>query len=420
MSVSTTTTATVNSPETGLISVGDTVSLNGTTSVTVTGVTETANGSVAQSAALTTDYIKWQSKTFNAGVTPRDITISNDGFYMYIVGTSATLTAMTVFQYALSTAYDVTTAILINTFKLFNNTLFYNASYAIGVVAFDIAPDGSSFIVATYTSGNACSLRQYRMLKKHNLDTSTYYSEVILAALNGNAVVSRIKFNLTGTQLEYSSLYSNSNQFYGYMNLSTAYDISSAGTLTAVTGSSNFYFGYNGGCWGADGLTYYAMNGYNTGAALNVNAFVATIAHNLNSVAFFTISTSTSQISAFPAGSLSTTGLVLPAANCMFMTHNGLFWYIINNSGTVYQFGVRTKAMTKYDITFATQGSAPTAVYLPSTTYTTQTFTPSYSSGNLVFTGTQTTTDARAIQFKLTNNALNSDVTQLRINLEKT
>lgn len=420
MSTSTTTTATVNSPETGLISVGDTVLLNGTTAVTVTAVTETANGSASQSAALASDYIKWYSKTFNAGVTPRDITVSNDGFYMYIVGTSATLTGTTVFQYALSTAYDVTTASLINTFKLYNNTLFYNSGYGNGIVGFDIAPDGSSFIVATRGTSDACSIRQYRMLKKHNLDTSTYSAELNLGALGSTGTISRIKFNLTGTQLEYVSNYGNNNQFAGYINLSTAYDISTAGALTALTGSNAFYFGYNGGCWAADGLTYYVLNAYNTGASLNINGPVGTIAHNLNSIAFTTISTSAATASTFPAGSLTTTGLAFSVANSMFMTHNGLFWYIITSTGTVYQFGVRTKAMTKYDITFATQASAPTSVYLPATTYATQTFTPSYSSGNLVFTGSQTTTDARAIQFKLTNNSLNSDVTQIRINLEKT
>ncbi len=422
MSASTTTSATINMPETGLVSAGDTVLLDGTTSVTVATVSETSNGSAFADVAMASDYIKWESKTFNAGVTPRDITISNDGFYMYLVGTSATLGVWTVFQYTMTTAYDVTTAVLKNTFKLNNNTLFYNASYTNGVVGFDVQPDGSSFIVTHGGTSGACSVRQYKMLTKHDLDSAYYYAELNLATLYSTAstYVTRVKFNLLGTQLEVAAYYSSSNQFLAYVNISTPYDISTAGAQTTVTGSNNFYFGFNGGCWSADGLKYYVLNAYNTGSNNYVNGFTATLAHNLSSVAFSTHSTLAGTAATFPAGSMTYTNVSYSNGNCMFMTHNGLHWYLATSSGVIYQFGVRTKAMTKYVITFAAQSSAPTTVYLPPTTYTPQTLTPSYSSGNLVFTGQEVSTDARAIQFKLTDNLLNSEVTQVRINLEKT
>lgn len=418
----TTTTATVSSTETGLISVGSTVLLNESTPVTVTAVTETANGSAAQGIAGSADYLFWFNKSFNTGVTANSITISNDGFYMYVVGNKTiSSSTSTLYQFGLSTAYDVTTAVLLNSIKLLNNTNFYNASYASGVFGCDVAPDGSSFIICTHNASVAYSIRQYKMYKKHNLDTAYYYSEVLYGAVIGGSNFARVKFNLTGTQIEIAHHWTNNGYMLYYAPLSTPYNLATVGGLVAAV-SSGDYIGRNGGCWSADGLTYYVLNSNGNSGNTTINGFTASVAHNYSTISWLSVS-NTGTATGFPvsspvsAGSAPTSGWT---SSSMFMSHNGLHFYMIRNDGLVYQFGVRTRVMTKYAITFASQASAPTSVYLPASTYTEQTLTPSFSSGNLVFTGTQTTTDARAIQFKLTNNMMNSDVSQIRINLERT
>ena len=421
--IATTTTATVSATETGLISVGSTVLLNESTPVTVTAVTETANGSAAQGIAGTADYLFWFNKSFNTGVTANSITISNNGFYMYVVGNrTISSSTNTLYQFGLSTAYDVTTASLLKSIKLFNNTNFYNASYATGFFSCDVAPDGSSFIICTYNGSFAYSIRQYKMYKKHNLDTAYYYSEVLYTQVLGGATFSRVKFNLTGTQIEIAHHWTSNGYVLYYASLSTPYDLATVGNLVAAV-SSGDYIGRNGGCWSADGLTYYVLNSNAISANTTINGFTASVAHNYSTISWLAFSNTASTATGFPvsspvsAGSAPTSGWT---SSSMFMSHDGLHFYMIRNDGLVYQFGVRTRAMTKYDITFVSQASAPTSVYLPASTYTEQTLTPSFSSGNLVFTGTQTITNARAIQFKLTNNMMNSDVSQIRINLERT
>lgn len=421
--IATTTTATVSATETGLISVGSTVLLNESTPVTVTAVTETANGSVAQGIAGAVDYLFWFNKSFNTGVTAISITISNNGFYMYVVGNKTISSGThTLYQFGLSTAYDVTTASLLTSIKLFNNTNFYNASYGSGFLGCDVAPDGSSFIICTYDASLAYNIRQYKMYKKHNLYTAYYYSQVVYAGTIGGVQFTRVKFNLTGTQIEIAQHWGpGGNYMLHYASLSTPYDLATAGNLVAATPTIADYIGRNGGCWSANGLIYYVLNS-NGNPNTQINGFTASVAHNYSTISWSTFSTSNSVTTGFPVSS-PLSALSAPTSgwtsSSMFMSHDGLHFYMIRNDGLVYQFGVRTRTMTKYDITFASQASAPTSVYLPASTYTEQTLTPSFSSGNLVFTGTQTITNARAIQFKLTNNMMNSDVTQLRINLEK-
>jgi len=97
---------------------------------------------------------------------------------------------------------------------------------------------------------------------------------------------------------------------------------------------------------------------------------------------------------------------------------DGTKLYVMAADGTIYQFNVRLKTLTKYALTFAAQGSAPTSVSIPAA-ITTPTMTTSVVSGNNVQSSSSISTDARAVQFKLTNNPAFSEITKVQLNLRK-
>jgi hypothetical protein len=117
----------------------------------------------------------------------------------------------------------------------------------------------------------------------------------------------------------------------------------------------------------------------------------------------------------WPAGSVTTSTHI----RSLDISADGTRLYVITNVGTVHQFNIRLKTLTKYALTFAAQGSAPTSVSLPSSTATPAMTTSVDGTGNIVQTSSSVTTNARSIQFKLTNNPVYSEITKVQLNLRK-
>jgi hypothetical protein len=424
----TTTTAVVGIDGSGILATGDSVLLNGTTTVSLTNVVETSSGLVKQDPSNAIDYIKYNSKTYSTGTGTaataasgsstaafgqQKVRFSNDGNYMYIYGGETSFKGVGVYQYTLSTPWDVTTSTF-NAFRAFAG----NYSYASG---FDINPDGSSLVIANGSIYGAFYLYQYTMSKNHDITTAVLATTLtnLTPFQSGYAAcyITNIRFNRTGTQLEVYEGYLTA-QYHWYYTIGTAYTLSTLNSANLyTTGYATNYTPQSDGCFSPDGNTYFSLGYAAPNATLDCYLFSQSVATSNSFTGFTWTAKSTAADTSYtnwPAGSITNTAY----GRSIDISPDGTKLYVLLATGTVYQFSVRVKTLNKYALTFATQGSAPTSVAIPAA-IATPTMTTSVVSGNIVQTSNSITTNARAMQFKLTNNPAFSEITKVQLNLRK-
>lgn len=418
----TTTSAVVGIDGTGVLSTGDSVVLNGTTTVTLTGVTETSNGLVKQDLGNAVDYIKYSGKTVETGTSTdkyqyndvfaqQHIRFSNDGVYFYVFGGNTSSQGVGVYQYTMSTPWDISTATFKGVFKPSSSLSYYNSGYP-SQSGFDINPNGTSFIIV-WSADYQSKIYQYFMTTPHNMDTITSSPTIKdgVAYITGSSSMKmvRARFNRTGTQLLVQEQ-SSASMWTWYQTLGTAYDISTLSTTMTSSGASSYT---NDECFSPDGSLLIGLGtGWSDGYMFSVvpgvtNSWAAPIPASVSTAS------NTTYVN-WPAGSVTTSTHI----RSLDVSTDGTKLYVITNNGTVYQFNVRLKTINKYALTFAAQGSAPTSVSIPASV-TTPTMTTSVVSGNIVQTSSAVTTNARSIQFKLTNNPAFSEITKVQLNLRK-
>jgi hypothetical protein len=431
----TTTTAVVGIDGTGKLSAGDTVLLDGTTEVTLTSVVETANGLSELSPLDTTGYIRYYNKslqtvtastaTDQSIVSASKMRFSNNGHYLYIIGDSTASYGPGLYQYYLLTPWDVSTGKLadfcyIGPYTLNEGSVGYNSSYT-SVTGFDINPNGTSFFVAWGSTNAQSNIYNYVLSKAHDLTSiSTIqgpYQPV--AGVTGSAgyLNGYWRYNEYGNQVCVGEYNATTVTYWWYHTLGTAYDwttfnatingLTSAGTVPSIDvcftpsgnniltlGQSTQHNGY---------LGMQPNNGGANGSFLNVtwNTKTTAAANNVQ----------------YPAGSGLTGTTPLRSID---ISTDGTQLYVMTRTGVIYQFATRLKTLTKYVITYPTQASAPTSVWLPGKGIK-QTLTPQLDSANntIVYTSNYTSANARVIQYKLEDEPGGSEVTQVRINLNK-
>jgi len=151
--------------------------------------------------------------------TPTALHFKSDGTKLYFIG----LSSDTVYQYTLSTAWDLSTA-------------SYD-SVSLSVTSQDTAPyglsfknDGTKMYVAGLTNQ---SIFQYSLSTAWDLSTASYDSVSYNVARN----MSEVKFKPDGTEMYISSI--TEQEIVGF-SLSTAWDVSTASYLSETSTSADF------------------------------------------------------------------------------------------------------------------------------------------------------------------------------------
>ena len=437
----TTTSAVVGIDGTGKLSAGDTVLLDGTTEVTLTSVVETANGLSERTPLAETGYIRYYGKSLQT-VTASNLTdwtiysaskmrFSNNGHYLYVIGDSNASYGLGLYQYYLLTPWDVSTGKLADFCHIgptaISSVAGYNGTYAL-LSGFDINPNGTSFFVAwgavSSGSGPLSNIYNFVLAKPHDLNSISAiqgpYNPVSDQSGSSSYNIAYWRYNKHGNQVGVAQYFSASIYSWRYYSLGTPYDWTtfnsapvpgSAGTLPTI----DFCFTPSGNnilTLGQSVSQTDAHNGYLGMQATNSSANGTFL--NLTWDIKSTISGNNVQ---YPAGSGLTPTTPLRS---MDISSDGTQLYVMTRTGVVYQFAVRLKTLTKYEITYPTQASAPTSVWLPGKAIK-QTLTPQLDSANntIVYTSAYTSANARVIQYKLEDIPGGSEVTQVRINLNK-
>jgi hypothetical protein len=91
----------------------------------------------------------------------------------------------------------------------------------------------------------------------------------------------------------------------------------------------------------------------------------------------------------------------------------------VAKGSTLYYFKVRTKALTQYTATYATQSYSPTSVNIPDRSVE-QTITTTLSGGNMSFSTSQVVKSGRALAVRVNSPYQGANITGLTINLWKT
>ena len=155
----------------------------------------------------------YESKTFNVlsqQSDPRNIFFKTDGTVLYVIGT----TNQAIYQYSLSTAWDISTA-------SYDSKTFSASSQSNGTSGLFIKPDGSKLYIVAYSND---AVYQYSLSTAWDISTASYDS-VSLSVSSQDSTPRDITFNDDGTVLYMCG--TGNNALYQY-ELTTAYDLSSA------------------------------------------------------------------------------------------------------------------------------------------------------------------------------------------------
>ena len=165
----------------------------------------------------------YDSKSFSVAsqeTTARGVNFKSDGTKMYVIGSVSD----TVFQYSLSTAWDVSTA-------SYDSVSFSVTAQDGAPMCITFKPDGTKFYIA---GNNTSSVYQYTLSTAWDMSTASYDS--ISFSVSTQGIYSReVIFNDDGTLMY---VYSSNNETIFQYTLSTAWDIS-----TASYASKSYAFG---------------------------------------------------------------------------------------------------------------------------------------------------------------------------------
>lgn len=217
------------------------------TAMYVGGVTYDTVYQYTLSTAWDLSTASYASKSFSVNSqesTPYGITFKDDGTKMYIVGT----TSDTVYQYTLSTAWDVSTA-------SYDSKSFSVSSQDTSPCDVKFKPDGTKMYVCGFSAEDVF---QYSLSTAWDISTASYDS-VNLSMNTEDQPQGGIYFNSDGTKMYMygSDVY----KIFEY-DLSTAWDLSTASyngvsspsTFTEDTSVRGFYFE-------PEGLKVYTLGG---------------------------------------------------------------------------------------------------------------------------------------------------------------
>jgi hypothetical protein len=202
-------------------------SLTITGSLNVSGSTNTDSiyfNATTSSLRLSNDVRNWSltNKNFSVATqegTPQGIYFKNDGTRFYIIGT----TADSIFQYDLSTAWDVTTAV-------YNSVSLSVSARDSGPIDTFISPDGLILYLAGSTND---AIYRYNLPTAWDLTGATFLNSVSVVAQD--ASLNGLYFKPDGTKMY--TVGATNDAVYEY-NLGTAWDLTTVSFLQSFSLSS--------------------------------------------------------------------------------------------------------------------------------------------------------------------------------------
>ena len=323
----------------------------GTQDLTPEGLAFSSDGTKMYVVGSSTDYVyqytlstawdvstaSYSSKSKATGeLTPSGITFNSDGTKMYIIGN----TGDTVRYFILSTAWDISTA---------NFSTSYSVSTQVAVAeGLYFSSDGTGMYVIDSTSD---SVYQYILSTAWDISTASYGSKTISVATQ-DLIPNGISFSSDGTKMY---MIGDSNNVAYQYTLATAWDVSTATYATKSFTISPQETEMGGVVLSSDGTKMYLPGGTND----MISQYTLSTAWDL--------STATYAYKTFSYASQDT------SMTSIFFSSDGTKMYLIgDDNNTVYQYTLSTAwdlSTTSYaskSFSIATQEDSPTGLFLSS------------------------------------------------------
>lgn len=246
----------------------------------------------------------YDSKSINVNSqdsAPSDVAFNSDGTKMYIIGDAQNR----IFQYSLSTAWDVSTA-------SYDSVAFYVSGQETNPQALEFKSDGTKMYVLGYAQNR---IFQYSLSTAWDISTASYDNlNFSLAIIGGTSY--GLSFNNDGTKFYVT----NSSQVAWQFSLSTAWDITTASYDFVNFGTSFPNTPYNT-AWASNG-TVFLLCGNNNATIYQFDVSTA-----------YDLSTASYNANTFSVGESSPRGIALSSDESKM--------YIVGTSNdTVYQYSI--------------------------------------------------------------------------------
>jgi hypothetical protein len=318
----------------------------------------TADGQPATGLASVNNYAYTKLAVGSQDTFPNEVFMSTDGTKFYMVGK----TTDTVYQYDLSTAYDVSSA-------TYNSVSFSVASQSTEPMGVSFSTDGTKMYIVEASNG---IIYQYTLTTGFDLSTASYASKSFdTSSQRGGQEVQDVSISSDGTRLYIIVV----NHIYEY-TLSTAYDVSSATYNSKTYNYSSQVPAGVGMAFGNSGTKMYVMGA--------VSAVVTIFEYTLSTA--WDVSTASYSGNSFVAAGRTNDGTGLA------LSSNGEYLYSVGSTGdTVFQYGMSTA----YDLSTAS-GSSPVGspttpiLYMPLDGSTASVGTNSGTGGDFTVNGSPT------------------------------
>jgi len=254
-------------------------------------------------------YTNKSYDTSSQDTVPYDVAFSSDGTKMYTSG----LTNDSIYQYSLSTAFDISTA-------SYDSVSFSVASQETTPTGLFFKPDGTKF----YITGNVSdTVYQYDLTTAWDLSTASYASKSINVS-SQEALPADIAFKTDGTKLY---VVGNSGDEVNQYSLSTAWDISTASFDSVTFSVSSQDAGPVGIFFKDDGTKMYIVGTVGS----SVYQYSLSTAWDMSTASYDSVSFS-------PSEPLNTVGLTFNS--------DGTNLYIVSTSGIIYQYSTALNTRT--------------------------------------------------------------------------
>ena len=409
----TTTTANLALYGSGVIAAGDTLLANGTTSITVSSVVESPLANVNIGLSAYNYYTTGKLKAVDNAYT--NFVLSPDGINLVVGGLSP---VRGLYLYKLSTPFDISTAVKTNigvqtTASGFSNTNTVPFDITPDGKSLIICGD---YITGGTPIAGAIAVYQYTLTQAWNIATAVFTGKQYSTSVSNSSYRAMIvKWGPLGNSILVGYCddpSSGTTTTIAYRTLTVNYDLSTAannGITSFVSAFGPSFSQYTSGIYFTpDGKKMLATGAGGSGTP-PLMAFPITSANDISKISSTT--TESFALTTFGLGFAANTTYGGVSAS-----PDGTKLYVIpSTSSSIYQFNVLLSNTTNYFVTYPTQSGKPSSMSIPDRS-SKVTLTPSIVSGNILFTSAVTTGQANNLAIKITSPVIGMNVANVRIN----